>query len=165
MNITKSSVICFTILTFFGQVGDFLSQREPPKACFRFHILQKYFDQFIGLAKKIELVKYYIKIKLFLLFLPLCLLLFFSFMVMCILPIAPLPLGTAVFSLPLPLLPGVLLPGEFHGCRSMTGYSPWDHRESDRIKWLRHIHILLDYDVLCIILINSLIQAFTIFSP
>ena len=85
MNVTKGLIFCFTILTFFRQVGDFPSQREPAKACFRFHILPKYFDQFIGLAKKIEFIKYYIKIKLFLLFLPLCLLLFFSFIVMCIL--------------------------------------------------------------------------------
>ena len=26
----------------------------------------------------------------------------------------------------------VLLPGEFHGQRSLTNYSPWDHKESDR---------------------------------
>ena len=25
----------------------------------------------------------------------------------------------------------VLLPGEFHGQRSLAGYSPWDHRKSD----------------------------------
>ena len=25
----------------------------------------------------------------------------------------------------------VLLPGEFHGQRSLVGYSPWGHRESD----------------------------------
>ena len=25
----------------------------------------------------------------------------------------------------------VLLPGEFHGQRSLTVYSPWDHKESD----------------------------------
>ena len=25
----------------------------------------------------------------------------------------------------------VFLPGEFHGQRSMAGYSPWDHKESD----------------------------------
>ena len=25
----------------------------------------------------------------------------------------------------------VLLPGEFHGQRSLVGYSPWGHKESD----------------------------------
>ena len=25
----------------------------------------------------------------------------------------------------------VFLPGEFHGQRSLGGYSPWDHKESD----------------------------------
>ena len=25
----------------------------------------------------------------------------------------------------------VLLPGEFHGLRSLAGYSPWGHKESD----------------------------------
>ena len=25
----------------------------------------------------------------------------------------------------------VFLPGEFHGWRSLVGYSPWDHKESD----------------------------------
>ena len=26
----------------------------------------------------------------------------------------------------------VFLPGEFHGQRSLAGYSPWGHKESDR---------------------------------
>ena len=30
----------------------------------------------------------------------------------------------------------VFLPGEFHGQRSLVGYSPWDHKESDTTKWL-----------------------------
>ena len=30
----------------------------------------------------------------------------------------------------------VLLPGEFHGQRSLVGYSPWGPRELDTIKWL-----------------------------
>ena len=25
----------------------------------------------------------------------------------------------------------VLLPGQFHGLRSLVGYSPWGHKESD----------------------------------
>ena len=28
------------------------------------------------------------------------------------------------------------LPGEFHGQRSLVGYSPWDHKESDTTEWL-----------------------------
>ena len=27
----------------------------------------------------------------------------------------------------------VFFPGEFHGQRSLAGYSPWGHRESDRM--------------------------------
>ena len=30
----------------------------------------------------------------------------------------------------------VLLPGEFHGQRSLAGYSPWSHKESDLTKQL-----------------------------
>ena len=30
----------------------------------------------------------------------------------------------------------VFLPGEFHGQRSLVGYSPWDHKESDTTKRL-----------------------------
>ena len=29
------------------------------------------------------------------------------------------------------------LPGEFHGQRSLAGYSPWGHKESDRAEQLR----------------------------
>ena len=35
----------------------------------------------------------------------------------------------------------VLLPGEFHGWRSMVGYSPWGHKESDTTERLS-IHSL-----------------------
>ena len=35
----------------------------------------------------------------------------------------------------------VFLPGEFHGQRSLVGYSPWDHKEPDTTEQLRHIHI------------------------
>ena len=28
------------------------------------------------------------------------------------------------------------MPGEFHGQRSLAGYSPWDHKESDTTEWL-----------------------------
>ena len=30
----------------------------------------------------------------------------------------------------------VLLPGKFHGLRSLVGYSPWGHKESDTTEWL-----------------------------
>ena len=32
----------------------------------------------------------------------------------------------------------VFLPGEFHGQRSLAGYSPWDHRESDTTEQLNN---------------------------
>ena len=34
----------------------------------------------------------------------------------------------------------VFLPGKFHGWRSLVGYSPWSHKESDTTEWL-HIHM------------------------
>ena len=30
----------------------------------------------------------------------------------------------------------VFLPGEFHGQKSLAGYSPWNHKESDTTEWL-----------------------------
>ena len=35
----------------------------------------------------------------------------------------------------------VSLPGEFHGQRSLEGYSPWDLKESDMTEWLTHTPI------------------------
>ena len=35
----------------------------------------------------------------------------------------------------------VLLPGKFHGLRSLVGYSPWGCKESDTTEWL-HLHLL-----------------------
>ena len=32
----------------------------------------------------------------------------------------------------------VVLPGEFHGQRSLVGYSPWGHKESDTDEGLTH---------------------------
>ena len=32
----------------------------------------------------------------------------------------------------------VFLPGEFHGQRSLGGYSPWGHKESDMSEWLNN---------------------------
>ena len=34
----------------------------------------------------------------------------------------------------------VLLPGEFHGQRSLVGYSKWDRKESDMTERLTHTH-------------------------
>ena len=34
----------------------------------------------------------------------------------------------------------VFLPGKFHRQRSLAGYSPWGHKESDMTKQLAHIH-------------------------
>ena len=34
----------------------------------------------------------------------------------------------------------VFLPGEFYGQRSLVGYSPWGHKESDMAEWLTHTH-------------------------
>ena len=36
----------------------------------------------------------------------------------------------------------VFLPGEFHGQRSLAGYSPWGHKESDTAERLTHTHKL-----------------------
>ena len=38
----------------------------------------------------------------------------------------------------------VFLPGEFHGQRSLAGYSPWGHKELDMTEWLT-IWLLLSY--------------------
>ena len=37
----------------------------------------------------------------------------------------------------------VFLRGEFHGQRSLAGYSPWDHKELDTTKRLTHFHLLI----------------------
>ena len=33
------------------------------------------------------------------------------------------------------------LPGESHGQRSLVGYSPWSHKDSDTPEWLTHTHM------------------------
>ena len=39
-------------------------------------------------------------------------------------------------------LPPVLLPGKFHGQRSLAGYSPWGCKQLDMTEWLcKHTHI------------------------
>ena len=36
----------------------------------------------------------------------------------------------------------VLLPGKFHGWRSLVGYSPWDRKESDTTEQLHCVHCI-----------------------
>ena len=38
---------------------------------------------------------------------------------------------------------GILLPGEFHGQRSLESYSPWGHKESDMTQQLSMSHSYL----------------------
>ena len=38
----------------------------------------------------------------------------------------------------------VFLPGEFHGQRSLVGYSPWGGKESDMTEQLTHTHNKVD---------------------
>ena len=42
----------------------------------------------------------------------------------------------------------VLLPGKFHGQRSLVGYSPWDPKESDTTKQLHFISLHFQYSYL-----------------
>ena len=42
----------------------------------------------------------------------------------------------------------VFLPGEFYGQRSLVGYSPWGHKESDMAEWLTHTHTHTHTEVL-----------------
>ena len=42
----------------------------------------------------------------------------------------------------------VFLPGEFHGQRSLVGYSPWNCKESDRTQQLIHHMQLLTFTIL-----------------
>ena len=40
------------------------------------------------------------------------------------------------------------LAGEFHGQRSLAGYSPWGHKEQDTTEWKKKSHILINKQVL-----------------
>ena len=42
----------------------------------------------------------------------------------------------------------VFLPGEFHGQRSLVGYSPWVCKELDMTEQLTHTHQLIDEEIL-----------------
>ena len=64
---------------------------------------------------------------------------------------SPAPLFKSINSLVLSLLYWrrewqsipVFLPGESHGQRSLAGYSPWGHKESDTTEWLSSSSSLL----------------------
>ena len=43
--------------------------------------------------------------------------------------------------------PPVFLPGEFHGQRSLVGYSSWGRRELDTIEQLTHTHSILRFNL------------------
>ena len=47
----------------------------------------------------------------------------------------------------------VFLPGEFHGQRSLVGYSPWSHKESDSTEQLTHMSHTYIY--VCFYLVRS----------
>ena len=42
----------------------------------------------------------------------------------------------------------VFLPGEFHGERSLVGYSPWSCKESDMTEWLTYAHTAIKVTLL-----------------
>ena len=52
----------------------------------------------------------------------------------------------------------VLLPGKFHGWRSLVGYSPWGHRELDKTEWLQ-------FSVSASFCISSSVWMFHLFLP
>ena len=50
----------------------------------------------------------------------------------------------------------VFLPGKSHGQRSLAGYSPWGHKESDMTQWLSaHVHTHTHTSVCTILLLFS----------
>ena len=54
--------------------------------------------------------------------------------------------------------PPVFLPGEFHGQRSLVGYSPWGCQESDMTEWLTLCYLnMTDQRCFCIHLHNKLL--------
>ena len=55
----------------------------------------------------------------------------------------------------------VLLPGESHGQRSLAGYSPWGHKESDMTEQLKHFHSIQVIWALPVFLLASLIASLT----
>ena len=55
-----------------------------------------------------------------------------------------------------PLPTPVLLPGKFHGLRSLVGYSPWGHKESDTTEQLHFHRVLSQGDTKIIIIISQI---------
>ena len=50
----------------------------------------------------------------------------------------------------------VFLPGEFHGQKSLVGYSPWGCKELDMTKWLTNTHLLVYlFFVMSVLYINT----------
>ena len=70
---------------------------------------------------------------------------FWGLSCLCIFEINPcLLLHLLLFS---PILRAVFsLPGKFYGQRSLVGYSPWGHKESDTTEWLSTWHKILEWD-------------------
>ena len=44
----------------------------------------------------------------------------------------------------------VLLPGQFHGSRSLIAYSPWDCKESDTTKRLHFVLCIIEMQVISV---------------
>ena len=56
----------------------------------------------------------------------------------------------------------VFLPGEFHGQKSLVGYSPWGRKESGKTEWLTNIDIWRGYSICKYINLKLLILYFKI---
>ena len=55
------------------------------------------------------------------------------------------------------------LPGEFHGQRSLVGYSPWGHKESDTIEQLTRLgSVLLPWETIKTYLLRSSVFSYII---
>ena len=49
----------------------------------------------------------------------------------------------------------VFLPGEFHGQRSLVGYSLWGRKESDTTEWLTHTHACAHTHTQCCYIVSG----------
>ena len=58
----------------------------------------------------------------------------------------------------------VFLPGEFHGQRSLAGYRPWGHKESDMTEWLTYLGFSM-YNTMSSANSDSLLLSFWIWMP
>ena len=52
----------------------------------------------------------------------------------------------------------VFLPGESHGQRSLVGYSPWGHKESDTTDWLTHTFVSIFSNLIFICIQRALCE-------